>query len=147
MASKATEMSAPCLAQRCPAPPSALRRADPTRPLCVQVLDSTGLYFKDKAWILRNDCKMMHEARAMATPTPFPKAKARAVQKRLPFWTQQRPDKQARRRTRWRSLPLCRSYRVPGHALHKKGLPRRNNVVPLVGSQEQRALFGPLINW
>ena len=42
MASKATEMSAPCSAQRRPAPPSALRRADPTRPLCVRVLDSTG---------------------------------------------------------------------------------------------------------
>ena len=35
-------MSAPCSAQRRPAPPSALRRADPTRPLCVRVLDSTG---------------------------------------------------------------------------------------------------------
>ena len=42
MASKATEMSAPCSAQRRPAPPSALRRADSTRPLCVRVLDSTG---------------------------------------------------------------------------------------------------------
>ena len=43
LASKATEMSAPCSAQRRPAPPSALRRSDPTRPLCVRVLDSTGL--------------------------------------------------------------------------------------------------------
>ena len=43
LASTATEMSAPCSAQRRPAPPFALRRADPTRPLCVRVLDSTGL--------------------------------------------------------------------------------------------------------
>ena len=43
MASKETDMSAPCSAQRGPAPPSALRLADPTRPLCVRVLDSTGL--------------------------------------------------------------------------------------------------------
>ena len=42
LASKATEMSAPCSAQRRLAPPSALRCADPTRPLCVRVLDSTG---------------------------------------------------------------------------------------------------------
>ena len=35
-------MSAPCSAQRRPAPPSALRRADPTRTLCVRVLESTG---------------------------------------------------------------------------------------------------------
>ena len=34
-------MSALCSAQRRPAPPSALRRADPTRLLCVRVLDST----------------------------------------------------------------------------------------------------------
>ena len=45
LASKATEMSAPCSAQRRPAPPSALRRADPTRPLCVRVFDSTGHQF------------------------------------------------------------------------------------------------------
>ena len=42
MAPKATEMSASCSAQRRPALPSALRRADPTRSLCVWVLDSTG---------------------------------------------------------------------------------------------------------
>ena len=42
MASKATKMSAPCSAQLRPARPSSLRRADPTRPLCVRVLDSTG---------------------------------------------------------------------------------------------------------
>ena len=34
----------------------------------------------------------------------------------------------------------------PGHALHEKGLQRQTGVVPLVGSQEQRALLGPLIN-
>ena len=34
----------------------------------------------------------------------------------------------------------------PGHALHEKGLQRRKGVVPLVGSQEQRALLAPLIN-
>ena len=84
MASKATGMSAPCSAQRrpappvvCPgfglvksvfigirffvvlenvqavvrrAPPSALRRADPTRPLCVRVLDSTGYDLKIVRW-------------------------------------------------------------------------------------------------
>ena len=43
MASQATEMLEPCSAQRRPAPPSALRRADPTRPLCVRVLDSTDV--------------------------------------------------------------------------------------------------------
>ena len=37
-----TEMSARCSAELRPAPPSALRHADPTRPLCVRVLDSTG---------------------------------------------------------------------------------------------------------
>ena len=42
MASKASEMSAPCSVQRRPALPSALRRADPTRPFCVRVLDSTA---------------------------------------------------------------------------------------------------------
>ena len=42
LASKATEMSAHCFAQRRPAPPSALHRADPTRPLCVRFLDSTS---------------------------------------------------------------------------------------------------------
>ena len=35
-------MSAPCSAQLRPTPPSAVRRADPTLPLCVRVLDSTG---------------------------------------------------------------------------------------------------------
>ena len=43
MTSKAIEMSAPCFAQRRSTPPSALGRADPTRLLCVRVLDSTGL--------------------------------------------------------------------------------------------------------
>ena len=42
LASKATEMWVLSSAQRRPVPPSALRRADPTRPLCVRVLDSTG---------------------------------------------------------------------------------------------------------
>ena len=37
-------MSASCSDQRRPAPPSALRHADPTGPLCVRVLDSTGEY-------------------------------------------------------------------------------------------------------
>ena len=37
-----TEMLATCSAQLRPAPPSAVRGADPTRPLCVRVLDSTG---------------------------------------------------------------------------------------------------------
>ena len=45
LALKATEMSAPCFAQRRPDPPSALRRADPTRPLRVRILDSTGHVF------------------------------------------------------------------------------------------------------
>ena len=44
LASKGTEMSAPCSAQRRPALPAALRRADPTRPLCTRVFDSTGLH-------------------------------------------------------------------------------------------------------
>ena len=35
---------------------------------------------------------------------------------------------------------------IPGHALHEKGLQRRKSNVPLVGSQEQRALLVPLIN-
>ena len=38
-----TKMSAQFLAQLCAAPPSAVRRADPTRPLCVRVLDSTNM--------------------------------------------------------------------------------------------------------
>ena len=42
LASGPTEMSAPCYAQLHPAPRSAVSRADPTRPLCVRVLDSTG---------------------------------------------------------------------------------------------------------
>ena len=42
LVSMATEMSAPCSAQRRPAQFSALRRADLTSPLCVPVLDSTG---------------------------------------------------------------------------------------------------------
>ena len=49
LASKATGMSAPCSAQRCPAPPSALRRADPTRPL---LCPSIGL---DRCSCLRRD--------------------------------------------------------------------------------------------
>ena len=43
LASKATELSAPCSAQRRPATPSALRRADPICPLCVRILNSTSL--------------------------------------------------------------------------------------------------------
>ena len=35
---------------------------------------------------------------------------------------------------------------VPGHALHEKGLQLQKGVVPLVGSQEQRALLVPVIN-
>ena len=35
---------------------------------------------------------------------------------------------------------------IPGHALHEKGLQRQKGVVPLVGSQEQRALLVPVIN-
>ena len=35
---------------------------------------------------------------------------------------------------------------VPGHALHEKGLQIQIGVVPLVGSQEQRALLVPVIN-
>ena len=42
LASKASKMSAHCSAQRRPASPSALRRADTTCPLCVRVSDSTG---------------------------------------------------------------------------------------------------------
>ena len=46
LASKATEMSAPCFAQRRPAPPSALPCADPPRSLCVRFWDLTGELFK-----------------------------------------------------------------------------------------------------
>ena len=35
---------------------------------------------------------------------------------------------------------------VSGHALHEKGLQRQKGAVPLVGSQEERALLVPLIN-
>ena len=35
---------------------------------------------------------------------------------------------------------------VPGHALHEKGSQRQKSVVPLVGSQEQRAPLVPVIN-
>ena len=35
---------------------------------------------------------------------------------------------------------------IPGHALHEKGLQRQKGVVPLVGSQEQRALLVLVIN-
>ena len=35
---------------------------------------------------------------------------------------------------------------VPGYALHEKGLQGQKGVVPLVGSQEQRALLVPVIN-
>ena len=38
-----------------------------------------------------------------------------------------------------------RNY-IPGHALHEKGLQKQKGVVPLVGSQEQRAPLVPLIN-
>ena len=34
----------------------------------------------------------------------------------------------------------------PGHALHEKGLQRQQGGGPLVGSQERRALLGPLIS-
>ena len=51
LTSIATEMSAPCSAERRPAPPSALRRGDPTRLLCVRVLDSTGW---NLVWLLRD---------------------------------------------------------------------------------------------
>ena len=54
LASKVTEMSAPCVAQRRPTPPSALRRADSSRPLCVRVLDSTGEYELDCSCFRRN---------------------------------------------------------------------------------------------
>ena len=37
-------------------------------------------------------------------------------------------------------------YKVPGHALHEKGLQRQKGVGPLVSSQEQRALLVPVIN-
>ena len=36
--------------------------------------------------------------------------------------------------------------RIPGHALHGKGLQRQKGVGPLVSSQEKRALLVPLIN-
>ena len=36
--------------------------------------------------------------------------------------------------------------RISGHVLHEKGFQAQNSVVPLVGSQEQRALLVPLIN-
>ena len=35
---------------------------------------------------------------------------------------------------------------VPGHALHYKDLQKKKSVVPLVGSQKQRALLVPVIN-
>ena len=35
---------------------------------------------------------------------------------------------------------------IPGHALHEKGLQRQKSIVPLVGSQDQRALLVPVIN-
>ena len=41
---------------------------------------------------------------------------------------------------------VCKYTLVPGHALHEKGLQRQKGVVPLVGSQEERALLVPLIN-
>ena len=37
-------------------------------------------------------------------------------------------------------------YRIPGHALHEKGLQRQIGVVTLVSSQERRALAVPVIN-
>ena len=40
-----------------------------------------------------------------------------------------------------------RSFNIfPGHALHEKFLQRQKGVVPLVRSQEQRALLVPVIN-
>ena len=33
--------------------------------------------------------------------------------------------------------------RIPGHALHEKGLQKQKSVVPLVSSQEERALLVP----
>ena len=44
-----TEMSAPFSAQLRPAPPSAVRRADPTRSFFVRVLNSTGCWKMVKA--------------------------------------------------------------------------------------------------
>ena len=35
---------------------------------------------------------------------------------------------------------------IHGHALHEKGLQRQKDVVPLVGSQEERALLVMLLN-
>ena len=35
---------------------------------------------------------------------------------------------------------------ILGHALHEKGLQRQKGVVPLVGSQKERALLIPVIN-
>ena len=40
-------------------------------------------------------------------------------------------------------VPRCH---FPGHALHEKGLQRQKGVVPLVGSQDERALFVPRLN-
>ena len=47
----------------------------------------------------------------------------------------------------FKDMPGTRNNRCfPGHALHEKGLQRQKGVVPLVGSQEQRALLVPPIN-
>ena len=57
-----TELSAPCSSQLRPAPPSAVRRADPTRPWCVRVLDSTSLYlFPDRPCMKRVPGHALHE--------------------------------------------------------------------------------------
>ena len=52
-----TEMSAPWFAQLRPAPPSPVRCADPTRPLCVRVLDSTGLRANTPVPLMRPKCR------------------------------------------------------------------------------------------
>ena len=44
------------------------------------------------------------------------------------------------------SCKACPGKRVPGHAVHEKGLQRQIGVGTLVSSQERRALAVPLIN-
>ena len=41
---------------------------------------------------------------------------------------------------------MHRTWQIPGHALHEKGLQRQKGVGPLVSSQEQRALLVPRLH-
>ena len=93
--------------------------------------------------LFREQPLLMAPNRARPRPAAPPGAPTRPARGMSGFWIRQVLILHNANRL---VVSIRNNNKNPGHALHEKGLQRQKGIVPLVGSQEQRALLVPLIN-